>query len=190
MDPVRLFRVLLGAAIFLLAAYVFEPSLFGGLLPAELMSAEMFRNVVGVVGGISGILVVFDALFPKRRTASSYRDFEPPPAPLVAETPVVETPVVEVPTAETPVVEPNVVAFAPPSPPPPSEPEPEPEPDAPLEPQPDEEAAEPPWGSYVAPDEPTVAAARSLVEAELAEGATKPVIVEGLPPPPPRADDD
>jgi len=195
MDLVRLFRVLLGAAIFLLAAFVFEPSLLGGRLPADLMAAEMFRSVVGVVGAICGILVVFDALFPrpKPQPTSSYRAIQPkpaPPAPVVeapaveapaAEPPAAEALVTETPVAETPVAEPNVVAFAPLA---------EPVPEAPPEPQPDEEAAELPWGSYVEPDEHTLKAARSLVEADLAEGATKPVVGEGLPPPPPRADDD
>lgn len=158
MDPVRIFRVLLGAAIFLLATFLFEPSLFGGRLPADLMAAEMFRNVVGVVGAVCGILVMFDAIFPKpaARPAPSYRAFEPePPAPAA---------------------EPKA-AFSPMA-----------EPEAKSEAQPDEAAAEAPWGSYVAPDEHTLGAARSLVEAELAEGATKPVIEGGLPHPPPRDD--
>lgn len=160
MDPVRIFRALLGAAIFLLATFVFEPSLFGKSLPADLMAAEMFRNVVGVVGAICGILVAFDALFPKPKPkpSPSYRAFEPEPAAPAAET--------------------KVVAFSPMA-----------APEAPLEPEPDEEAAKAAWGSYVEPDEHTLTAARSLVEAEFAEGATAPVVGAGLPPPPPRTDD-
>jgi hypothetical protein len=208
MDLVRPFRVLLGAVIFLLAAFLFEPSLFGGRLPAELMAAELLRSVVGVIGAICGLLVIFDALFPKAQPQpermQTYQAYEPEQAPEPEPEPMRSYRAFEPaprpepePEPEPAAAQPTVVAFAPPPPPEPevaSEPEPEPEPEPQPEPQPtpepDEEAAEPAWGGYVEPDEHTLAAARSLVEAELAEGATKPVIGGGLPPPPPRADDD
>jgi hypothetical protein len=159
MDSVRLLRTLLGLAIFLAAAYLFEPSLFGGRLPAELMANEMLRNVVGVAGAVGGILLMIDALFPKPKPAA-----EPLFSPI--------------PTPEP--LAPAVAAFRDlPQPANTDEAAPTAEEIASEQPAGEEKV----WGAYVAPDADTLSAARSLVEADY-ETPKPPPAVEAAPPEP------
>lgn len=189
MDGTRLIRALMGLGVFGGAAYLFEPSLFGGRLPNELMDQEPLRNVLGVGGAMGGILLVIDALFPKTKPAPAYAPFtadaadvppEPPPLARSEPEPEPEHPSAFEPAPEAVAVESSVLALRPPAP------------EAAAEPQDLAEAPaeEPVWGAYVAPDEDTLNAARSLVESEFAppQPGDEPEIGQGLPPPPPKPD--